>query len=199
MIKTIALFSIFLMAVTFTAIEWSDVSQHEPVSAKNYWPYIKARSHYYHPPTLGRVNNTDYSQSKTVPVLWLQWFSCWVLRTAISRAQPPRAGQSSRKLVIKARYCYILDEVRGLNYGVFIPLIMMYPKANIPCIQISLSSSLDAGFHIQVWRASVSLKNDNLLILGLGYSFHNMAAMMGAKDALANKKPAIWDMAGADL
>ena len=106
MIKTIALFSIFLMAVTFTAIEWSDVSQHEPVSAKNYWPYIKARSHYYHPPTLGRVNNTDYSQSKTVPVLWLQWFSCWVLRTAISRAQPPRAGQSSRKLVIKARYWF---------------------------------------------------------------------------------------------
>ncbi len=81
-----------------------------------------------------------------------------------------------------------LDDERGFDHGVFIPLLMMYPEADIPCIQISLSSSLDAEFHIQVGRALASLKNDNLLILGSGYSFHNMAAMMGAKDALANEK-----------
>jgi 4,5-DOPA dioxygenase extradiol len=81
-----------------------------------------------------------------------------------------------------------LDDERGFDHGVFIPLLMMYPDANIPCIQISLSSSLDAEFHIQVGRALSSLKNDNLLILGSGYSFHNMAALMTAKDALPNEK-----------
>jgi 4,5-DOPA dioxygenase extradiol len=81
-----------------------------------------------------------------------------------------------------------LDDERGFDHGVFIPLLMMYPEADIPCIQISLSSSLDAEFHIQVGRALASLKDDNLLILGSGYSFHNMAVMMAAKGILPNEK-----------
>lgn len=81
-----------------------------------------------------------------------------------------------------------LDDERGFDHGVFIPLLMMYPEADIPCIQISLSSSLDAKFHIQVGQALASLKNNNLLILGSGYSFHNMAALMSVKGVLPNEK-----------
>lgn len=81
-----------------------------------------------------------------------------------------------------------LDHERGFDHGVFIPLLMMYPDADIPCIQISLSSSLDAAFHIELGKALASLKNENILILGSGYSFHNMAEMISSKGNLPNEK-----------
>jgi 4,5-DOPA dioxygenase extradiol len=80
-----------------------------------------------------------------------------------------------------------LDYERGFDHGVYIPLLLMYPDADIPCIQVSLSSSLDAAFHIQLGKALASLKNENLLILGSGYSFHNMTVMMSAKGGLPNE------------
>lgn len=70
-----------------------------------------------------------------------------------------------------------LDYERGFDHGLFVPLMLMYPAADIPCIQISLSNSLDAAFHIELGRALAPLKKENLLILGSGFSFHNMQAM----------------------
>jgi len=69
-----------------------------------------------------------------------------------------------------------LDYDRGYDHGLFIPLMMMYPDADIPCVQVSLSSSLDAGLHVQIGKALSALKSENLLILGSGFSFHNMQA-----------------------
>ena len=85
------------------------------------------------------------------------------------------------------------DYERGFDHGVFVPLLLMYPDADIPCIQISLSSSLDADLHIQLGKALASLKNDNLLILGSGYSFHNMAVMMSATGQLSNEKNQLFE------
>jgi len=75
-----------------------------------------------------------------------------------------------------------LDLVRGFDHGMFVPLIMMYPEADIPCIQISLAVSLDAAEHIRIGQALGKLKNENLLILGSGFSFHNMQVMVSKKD-----------------
>ncbi len=71
-----------------------------------------------------------------------------------------------------------LDDQRGFDHGLFVPLMMMYPQAEIPCIQISLSDSLDAALHIQIGKALSELKQQNLLVLGSGYSFHNMSVFM---------------------
>ena len=81
-----------------------------------------------------------------------------------------------------------LDHERGLDHGVFIPLMLMYPEADIPCLQISLSDSLDAAFHIRLGQALSALKQDNLLILGSGYSFHNMSVLMSKCDNAINEK-----------
>ena len=75
-----------------------------------------------------------------------------------------------------------LEHERGFDHGLFVPLLIMYPEADIPCIQISLSASLDAGFHVELGRALGDLRKDNLLILGSGYSFHNMQALMSKRD-----------------
>jgi len=69
-----------------------------------------------------------------------------------------------------------LDNSRGFDHGVFVPLKIMYPNANIPCIQLSLLNSLDPKAHIKIGKALSSLRSKNVLIIGSGFSFHNMKA-----------------------
>lgn len=68
------------------------------------------------------------------------------------------------------------DDKRGLDHGVFVPLKIMYPEADIPCIQLSLVNTLDAAQHIRIGQALANIDYDDLLILGSGFSFHNMRA-----------------------
>jgi 4,5-DOPA dioxygenase extradiol len=69
-----------------------------------------------------------------------------------------------------------LDAERGLDHGVFVPLKIMYPDADIPCLQLSLINSLDPAEHINIGQALNALDYDNLLVIGSGFSFHNMRA-----------------------
>lgn len=74
-----------------------------------------------------------------------------------------------------------LDDQRGLDHGAFVPLKLMYPEAKIPCIQLSLVNTLDASTHLAIGRALQALDYDNLLVLGSGFSFHNMRAFFAAQ------------------
>lgn len=67
-----------------------------------------------------------------------------------------------------------LDKQRGFDHGLFVPLKIMYPEADIPCVQISLLNNLDPEQHLQLGEALSGLNLDNLLIIGSGFSFHNM-------------------------
>lgn len=69
-----------------------------------------------------------------------------------------------------------LDPQRGFDHGLFIPLKIMYPDADIPCVQVSLVNNLDPELHIKIGQALQGLDNENLLIIGSGFSFHNMRA-----------------------
>lgn len=69
-----------------------------------------------------------------------------------------------------------LDEGRGFDHGLFVPLKIMYPQADVPCLQLSLLHSLDPAEHIRMGMALANLECDNLLIVGSGFSFHNLRA-----------------------
>lgn len=69
-----------------------------------------------------------------------------------------------------------LDESRGYDHGLFIPLKIMHPNADIPCIQLSLDNSLDPEQHINIGKALQPLSDKNILVIGSGFSFHNMQA-----------------------
>lgn len=69
-----------------------------------------------------------------------------------------------------------LDEERGFDHGLFVPLKIMVPEADIPCVQLSLVDTLDPFAHIEIGRALRTLNNDNILLIGSGFSFHNMKA-----------------------
>ncbi|HEX8991857.1 MAG TPA: class III extradiol ring-cleavage dioxygenase [Anaerolineales bacterium] len=72
-----------------------------------------------------------------------------------------------------------VDLQRGFDHGLFIPLKMMYPQADIPAIQLSLLRGLNPAAHIALGKALQSLNSANLLVIGSGFSFHNMNAFFG--------------------
>ena len=98
-----------------------------------------------------------------------------------SPGHPELAGRV-KSLLQRAGIDSSLDHERGFDHGMFVPLMLMYPEADIPCIQISLAASLDAAEHVQIGQALAGLKTENLLFLGSGFSFHNMREFMSKRD-----------------
>ncbi len=75
-----------------------------------------------------------------------------------------------------------LDHERGFDHGVFIPLMLMYPDAEIPVVQVSLVDGLDAASHIALGEALRPITDDgDVLVIGSGMSFHNMGAFGSAE------------------
>ena len=66
------------------------------------------------------------------------------------------------------------DERRGFDHGLFVPLKLMFPLADIPCVQLSLVNTLNPEEHIMIGKCLADLKHDNVLIIGSGFSFHNL-------------------------
>ncbi len=69
-----------------------------------------------------------------------------------------------------------LDVRRGFDQGLFIPLKLMYPQADIPSLQLSLVRGLDPAVHIALGQALRELLAENILVVGSGFSFHNLRA-----------------------
>jgi 4,5-DOPA dioxygenase extradiol len=67
-----------------------------------------------------------------------------------------------------------VDGKRGFDHGLFIPLKMMYPRAEIPSLQISLLGNLESKAHVDLGRALSGLLAENILVVGSGFSFHNL-------------------------
>src|SRR5690606_12563252 len=67
-----------------------------------------------------------------------------------------------------------VDPARGFDHGVFIPLKLMFPGADVPVVQLSLRRDLDPAAHIAAGRALASLRDEGVLVVGSGMSFHNM-------------------------
>ncbi len=70
------------------------------------------------------------------------------------------------------------DPTRGYDHGVFVPLKVAFPQAEIPVVTLSLDHSLDPGLHIAAGRALAPLRDEGVLIIGSGMSFHNLRAYL---------------------
>ncbi len=66
------------------------------------------------------------------------------------------------------------DDKRGWDHGTFVPLMVALPGADVPVLQLSLLSSMDAARHIALGRALAPLRDEGVLLIGSGNSYHNM-------------------------
>jgi aromatic ring-opening dioxygenase catalytic subunit (LigB family) len=67
-----------------------------------------------------------------------------------------------------------LDATRGYDHGVFAPMQVMYPDANVPLLEVSLRHGYDPQEHIALGRALAPLRDEGVLIVGSGLSYHNL-------------------------
>jgi len=88
----------------------------------------------------------------------------------------PTYAEKVVKLLEKNHISTRIDSTRGFDHGLFIPLKLMYPEANIPCLQLSLVRGLNPAAHIAIGRALRELAHENVLVIGSGFSFHNIRA-----------------------
>ncbi len=67
-----------------------------------------------------------------------------------------------------------VDASRGLDHGVFVPFKVVFPDAAIPTVEMSVQVGLDPAAHLAAGRALEPLRDEGVLIVGSGMSFHNM-------------------------
>src|SRR5919109_296603 len=104
----------------------------------------------------------------------------------------PELAKRVRDLLMAAGIDSGEEAERGLDHGVFVPFLLIYPQADIPVVQLSLRQDLDPAAHLAIGRALAPLRDEGVLIVGSGLSYHNLRAFMGM-DARADGDSARFD------
>ena len=86
----------------------------------------------------------------------------------------PELAERIQGLLAGAGLPVRLDAERGFDHGTFSPLVVMYPDADVPLLQVSLKTGLDPAVHIALGRALAPLRDEGVLIVGSGLSYHNL-------------------------
>ncbi len=86
----------------------------------------------------------------------------------------PALAQRAAELVKQAGFPAVVDAEYGWDHGVFIPLKVMYPDAEVPVVAMSLHESLNPELHSHLGRSLSALRDEGVLILGAGMSYHNL-------------------------
>ncbi|MCG6892383.1 MAG: dioxygenase [Desulfobacteraceae bacterium] len=88
----------------------------------------------------------------------------------------PELASRIASLLKREKIAARIDPRRGFDHGLFIPLKLMYPQADIPALQLSLLRGLDPTAHLSLGKALRPLLQEKILVIGSGFSFHNMRA-----------------------
>ncbi len=96
----------------------------------------------------------------------------------------PEVAEEVRALLSDQGIESAVNESRGFDHGTFVVTKLMYPaEPYVPTFQLSLTADLDAAHTLRIGRALAPLRDRGVLILGSGFSYHNMrgfgAAMRG--------------------
>ena len=86
----------------------------------------------------------------------------------------PGLARRAADLLTQAGFSASEETARGWDHGVFVPMKVALPDADIPLAQMSLRHDLDPAAHIAAGRALEPLRDEGVLIVGSGMSFHNL-------------------------
>jgi len=93
------------------------------------------------------------------------------------RYPAPGAPQLAREIVQRLASAGVscdVDEARGIDHGVWTPLMLMYPQADVPVTQISVQTQQGAAHHFRLGEALRALREEDVLVLGSGGATHNL-------------------------
>ena len=86
----------------------------------------------------------------------------------------PQIAQRTADLIAAAGLPTHLDPKQGFDHGTFAPAYVMYPKADVPIYQVSLQHGYNPAAHFALGRALAPLRDEGVLIIGSGLSYHNL-------------------------
>lgn len=86
----------------------------------------------------------------------------------------PELAQQVSELLQAQGFAVRADAERGFDHGAFVPLAVAFPQANIPVIQLSIEQHYNPDYHLRMGQALASLREQGVLIIASGLSFHNM-------------------------
>ncbi len=86
------------------------------------------------------------------------------------------------------------DATRGLDHGVFIPFMLLASEAKIPIVELSLVAGLDSAQHLEIGKALAPLRDEGVLIVGSGMSYHNMRGFSfdSSSEAIGSQRFDTW-------
>jgi aromatic ring-opening dioxygenase catalytic subunit (LigB family) len=104
----------------------------------------------------------------------------------------PELAQKAADLLTEAGLPARIDPSRGLDHGVFVPLKVAFPDADIPIVEMSVDAGLDPALHLAAGRALASLRDEGVLIVATGMSFHNMRGYNNSKYTIPSEQFDAW-------
>jgi 4,5-DOPA dioxygenase extradiol len=112
--------------------------------------------------------------TRTVPLVYdFSGFPEHYYHTQYPAPGAPVLAQRVRDLLQQQNFAVGHDPERGLDHGAYVPLIAMYPAAEVPVLQVSMPS-LNVDQLVAVGRALAPLRSEGTLIIGSGFLTHNM-------------------------
>lgn len=120
-------------------------------------------------------------QTKPAPGLFYDYYGFPENTYQLSWPAPgaPELAARVAELAKAAGITVRADAERDYDHGVFIPMLLAFPDAGIPTIQLSLKKGLSPDEHIALGRALAPLRDEGVLIIGSGMSFHSIPGLMG--------------------